>query len=149
MDRRVFGEGICPLNSNEIVVLTWQNNIVYLLDHASLKLKSEVPLFDGAKEGWGVTNFVNPGKKNYGLYVSDGTDQIQIIDGDSFGNIGTLYVKDEYGRAVKNINELDYARGLIWANIWYSNDIIAIDPKDGKVVKRYNMLSLKKAETSY
>jgi glutamine cyclotransferase len=75
-----------------------------------------------------VTNFAEEGKKNFSLYVSDGTDKIQIIDGDSFETIGSISVRDEYGSAVKNINELEYAKGLIWANIWFSTDIIGINP---------------------
>lgn len=96
-----------------------------------------------------MTNFVNPGKSNYSLYVSDGSDKIQIVDGDTFNTIGSIAVRDESNSPVKNINELEYASGLIWANIWFSNDIIAINPADGKVVKRFNMSSLKKAEAAY
>ena len=51
-----------------------------------------------------MTNFAEEGKKNFSLYVSDGTDKIQIIDGDSFETIGSISVRDEYGSAVKNIN---------------------------------------------
>ena len=71
------------------------------------------------------------------------------MDGDTLDTTGSITVKDENGNVVKNLNELEFAGGLIWANIWFSNDIIGIDPANGKVVKRFNMTSLKKAESAY
>lgn len=150
MDRSIFGEGICPLNDHDIAVLTWQSDIIYFLSQDTLKLKHQTSFFDGMREGWGITNFVQDGDhKNFGLYVSDGSSNIQVVDGDTYETIRTIAVRDEQGREVKNLNELEYAKGLIWANIWYSNDIIGINPTTGKVEKRYNMSSLRKAESEY
>jgi glutamine cyclotransferase len=149
MGSTIFGEGICPLNSEQIVVLTWQNNKVYILGQNDLKIEKELPLFKGAKEGWGVTQFPVEGKTSYGLYVSDGTEKIFKIDGNTFETLGYITVTDESGRVVTELNELEYANGLIWANIWFKNDIIAIDPTSGKVVKRYDMSSLRIAENEF
>ena len=74
MGGKIFGEGICPLNDNQIVVLTWKNDVVYILNQATLQVEQTLPMFTGAKEGWGVTNFNHPISKNNILYVSDGTD---------------------------------------------------------------------------
>ena len=131
MGGNIFGEGICPLNENQIVVLTWKNNVVYILNQATLQVEQTLSMFTGAKEGWGVTNFNHPISKNNMLYVSDGTDKIFEINGDTLKTVNAISVKDEIGNPVTELNELEYSGGLIWANIWYSNDIIAIDPKSG------------------
>ena len=81
--------------------------------------------------------------------MSDGTSNIQVVDGNTFNTLRAIPVTDESGRPVKNLNELEYVNGTIWANIWYSNDIIGIDPQSGKVTSRYNMNSLRKAEAAY
>jgi len=81
--------------------------------------------------------------------VSDGSSNIQVVDGNSFETLKSIQVVDEKGNPVKNLNELEYVNGTIWANIWFSNDIIGIDPASGKVIKRYHMGSLRSAETSF
>ena len=102
------------------------------------------------KEGWGITNFVQGGgKQNFGLYVSDGTSKIQVVDGDTYSTLRTITVRDEQGKEIQNLNELEFVNGLIWSNIWFSNDIIGINPETGKVEKRYNMKSLRSAEMEY
>lgn len=72
-----------------------------------------------------------------------------VVDGNSFETLRTIRVVDESGRPVKNLNELEHVDGTLWANIWFSNDIIGIDPESGRVIKRYNMSSLTKAEAAY
>jgi len=149
MDRNIFGEGIAPLNDNQIVVLTWQSGIVYVLG-TDLKLQKTIPLFSGAKEGWGITEFSQgEGHTNFGLYVSDGSSNIQVVDGDTFKTIRTIAVTDENGSPVNEINELEYVNGLIYANIWFQDYIVAINPVTGKVTKRWDMKSLKAAEKAY
>ena len=100
-------------------------------------------MFTGAREGWGITNFSSSKGKNFSLYVSDGSDKLFKINGETFETEKIINVKDEYGTPVTEINELEYVNGLVWANIWQTYCIIAIDPSSGSVVKRYNMASLK------
>lgn len=133
-----------------MVVLTWQNNAVYILGTEDLKLQQTLPLFSGAKEGWGVTQFSQgAGHTKNGLYVSDGTSNIQVIDGDTLQTVKTIKVTNESGNPQLEINELEQINGLIWANIWYENDIVAIDPTSGKVVNRVDFSSLRASELAY
>ena len=113
-------------------------------------LNKTIPLFTGAKEGWGLTNF--PGdtsNSNYNLFVSDGSSTIFEINGDTLKTVRSFIVYDGSGNKVSKINELEYVDGLIWANIWFSDEIIAIDPTSGSVVKSYNMASLKTTESAF
>jgi glutamine cyclotransferase len=81
-------------------------------------------LFTGAKEGWGITK----NSKSNSLYVSDGSTKLFQINGDTFETEKIINVKYEDGTAVTEINELEYVNGTVWANIWQTNYIIAIDP---------------------
>jgi glutamine cyclotransferase len=81
-------------------------------------------LFTGAKEGWGITK----NSKSNSLYVSDGSAKLFQINGDTFETEKIINVKYEDGTAVTEINELEYVNGTVWANIWQTNYIIAIDP---------------------
>ena len=95
MDSVIFGEGLCPLNDEQMVVLTYQNNKAYIVGQDDLKIDQEIPLFEGAKEGWGLTSFPMEGKTNNGLYMSDSSATIKVIDGDTFETVGAIIVVNE------------------------------------------------------
>ena len=72
MDDRVFGEGICKLNDEEFIELTWKEDKVYILDNKTLKPKREFIMSEywpSVLQGWGITI----DEKNNILYVSDGS----------------------------------------------------------------------------
>lgn len=129
-----FAEGATMLNG-KIYQLTWQEKtaFVYDLDFKSLK---ELRY---AGEGWGITN---DGKQ---LIMSDGTHIIRFLDPETFETTRTITVKDEKGRPIMKLNELEYINGEIWANIWHSetlgkpNHIARIDPQTGKLVGWVNL----------
>lgn len=129
-----FCEGIAKIN-NKIYQLTWQDGKCIVYDAKSLDKLNE---FDYEGEGWGLAT---DGKH---LIMSDGTNNIKIIEPANFKTIKTIKVTDDKGFPVYNLNELEYVNGVLWANIWTSDDVIAIDLQTGVVQKRINFSELRK-----
>jgi glutamine cyclotransferase len=71
--------------------------------------------------------------------MSDGTSYLRFLDPGSFRPIRRLRVTDESGRPVKNLNELEWVHGEIYANIWQTDDVVRISPHTGKVLGRINL----------
>ena len=125
-----FAEGIALLDGR-IYQLTWQSGLgfVYLLD--DFRLQRE---FRYSGEGWGLTT---DGKL---LYHSDGTHVIRVVDPASYKTLRTIVVRKEDGKPLMRINELEWVKGEIWANIWHSenigkpNHIARIDPETGDLL---------------
>jgi glutaminyl-peptide cyclotransferase len=118
-----FGEGITVLN-DQIFELTWQSQTGFIYDKASLKVKRS---FNYPGEGWGLTN---DGKQ---IYMSDGSSQIRIWDPVTLKEIRRITVKDGASE-VANLNELEFVRGELYANVWQTDRIVRIAPADGKVL---------------
>jgi glutamine cyclotransferase len=117
-----FGEGITILG-DKIYQLTWQNGVCFVYDRRTFRQITQFR-YDG--EGWGLTN---DGKH---LIMSDGSEVITFRDPDTFAEVRKITVRAQ-GKPVKNLNELEYIEGEIWANIWYSDIIARIDPSTGIV----------------
>ena len=118
-----FGEGITILN-NKVYQLTWKNKTGFIYD---LKTFKQTGTFSYSGEGWGITH---DGKN---LIMSDGTSRLTFLDTVSLKPVRTLEVYDSRG-SVPLLNELEYAEGFIYANVWQTNKIARIDPADGKVI---------------
>ena len=117
-----FGEGITVL-PQQILQLTWQSQTGFVYDKNFRVLKS----FSYPGEGWGMTN---DGKQ---IYMSDGTAQIRIWDPMTLQEIRRIRVSDA-GKPVNELNELEFIRGEIWANVWQTDRIARISPADGRVL---------------
>jgi glutaminyl-peptide cyclotransferase len=124
----MFGEGITILN-DKIYQLTWRNNTGFVYDKTTFKRLSE---FHYATEGWGLTNNGNE------LIMSDGSETLYFMDADQFQELRRIYVYSPKG-PVTNLNELEYINGLVYANVYTTNTIVAIDPNTGKVVKHIDL----------
>ena len=118
-----FGEGITVLNQ-QILELTWQTQTGFVYDKASLRVLRS---FNYTGEGWGITN---DGKQ---LYMSDGTAQIRVWDPNTIKEIRRITVTDG-ARRITDLNELEFVRGEIYANVWHTDRIARISPADGKVL---------------
>lgn len=119
-----FGEGLLILN-NKIFQLTYQNQTGFIYD---LKTFNRLGQFGYQnKEGWGMTT---EGKH---LIFSDGTCNLTFLDPNDFRVVRTLPVI-ENGYELSAINELEYIKGYIYANVWMTNRIVKIDPSTGQVV---------------
>jgi glutaminyl-peptide cyclotransferase len=119
-----FGEGIVAWKGR-LIELTWRSQIGFVYDLASFKPKSS---FHYPGEGWALT------RDDHRLIMSDGTPDIRFLNPETLAQIGTLHVTDE-GQPVANLNEVEWVKGLIYANIWQTSRIACIDPKTGHVVR--------------
>jgi len=91
--------------------------------------------FQYETEGWGITNY------GENLIMSDGTQNLYIIEPESFSVLDKLQVTDNIG-PIHNLNELEWINGKIWANVYLSNTIVIIDPKTGFVEKKLDLTDL-------
>ena len=147
-----FGEGLSPRSASEFIVLTWREGKMFTLDRTSLEEQAEFELPSGIAEGWGVTadetNVSDDG--NYRLYVSDGSSSIFVLDGDTLTLQPDSTVTVKEGNTERdNINELEYVDGYIYANVWYQDELLKIDPSNGAVVKKWDISSLAAAERKF
>jgi glutamine cyclotransferase len=118
-----FAEGITLLKG-KIYQLTWQHHLGFIYDAWTFEKLGE---FNYAGEGWGLTN------DGVSLILSDGSNKIRFLDPDNFQVKKTIAVLD--GRTpVEEINELEYIKGEIYANIWHADRIARINPETGSVV---------------
>ena len=118
----LFGEGIACVRKT-LLSVTWQTGVGFRWTLPGLKRTGE---FRYRGEGWGMTS---DGAR---VILSDGTPTLRFMDPATFAERGRLAVTLA-GRPVKNLNELDYVRGSILANVWMSGFIVRIDPATGKV----------------
>ncbi len=123
LPEQLFGEGITVWR-DRIIQLTWRERTGLVYDKSSLELLEQ---FTYPSEGWGITH-----DGNY-LVMSDGTSTLYFLHPDNFKEIGRIEVSDNYG-PVTRLNELEYVRGEIYANVWQTNRIARISPKTGKVI---------------
>jgi glutamine cyclotransferase len=117
-----FGEGL-SMAGGRLYQLTWQTKIGFVYDTATFK---QLGTFAFEGEGWGMTT------DGRSLVMSDGTSTLRFIDPASFAVTRTVEVIDG-SQPVINVNELEWIRGEIWANVWKTNRIARIDPGDGHV----------------
>lgn len=121
LQSRYFGEGIAIVG-DEIVQLTWQSHVGFVYDKDTFSLLRE---FEYPTEGWGLTY---DGKR---LIMSDGTSNLYFLDPVTFKRIGQVVVHDT--GPVTELNELEYIKGAVYANIWGQNKIAVINPQTGQV----------------
>lgn len=123
VDPTHFAEGLAEWNGR-LIQLTWRSGIGFIYDRATLRLKGT---FNFSGEGWGLTHDGNR------LILSDGTANLRFLNPDSFREIGRIVVRDR-GNPVQDLNELEFIKGEVYANIWHSNRIARISPATGEVL---------------
>jgi glutamine cyclotransferase len=117
-----FGEGI-TVRGGELVQLTWKSGLAFVYDAGTFQPKRT---FTYAGEGWGLT------QDKAGFIMSDGTDALRFLDPGSFKETRRLRVTAN-GAPLKDLNELEYVKGEIFANVWMTDRIARIDPSTGRV----------------
>jgi glutamine cyclotransferase len=131
LDSQYFGEGIAVIG-DRIYQLTYQTGVGFVYDRKTFGRLKE---FTYKGEGWGLTH---DGQR---LIMSDGTDTLRFWDPETLGELGRLRVRDG-DDAVRNINELEFVDGAIYANVWQEERIARIDPKTGVVTAWIDMSNL-------
>ena len=137
LPRDVFGEGI-TVAGDTIWQITWQDGIAFRRDRTTLAALGQVN-YDG--EGWGLCHDADR------LIMSDGTDRLTFRDVDTFATTGDVRVRDDAGRPVTRINELECVpdedgHTQVWANIWQTDEIVRIDPDSGLVTATVDLSGL-------
>lgn len=129
-----FGEGL-TLWQNKLIQLTWRSGVGFVFDKESFLKLSDFPL---ETEGWGITS------DGRALIVSDGTASLRFLDPDDFAVIRTIEVRDD-GKLVPSLNELEYVKGEIFANIWQREVVARISPETGQVLGWVDLTGLRHA----
>lgn len=127
---QLFGEGLA-FSDDKFYQLTWQNKLGLVYD-ANFK---PVGKFSYSDEGWGLTT---DGKS---LIQSDGTDTLTWRDPKNFAAQKQVKVMWN-GQPQKNLNELEWINGKVWANIWQQDEILIINPTSGKVESFLDLSSI-------
>ena len=120
-----FGEGI-TIFKDKIIQLTWKSKTGFIYDKNSFSLLRK---FKYPTEGWGLTTYHEK------LIMSDGTNSIHFLDPEYLNEITKIEIYDNNG-PVEYLNELEYVNGLVYANVYLTEEIIAFDPETGKVLER-------------
>lgn len=118
-----FGEGITAVG-DRLYQLTWRGGRGHIYNPATF---APTDSFTYAGEGWGLTT---DGRV---LYMSDGTSRIRVVDPTGFHELRTIQVR-ERDSTVWMLNELEWVRGELWANVYETDLIARIDPTTGRVV---------------
>ncbi len=123
LDNHYFGEGITILK-NRIYQLTWQNRLGIIYDEKTFDI---VKTFQYTGEGWGLTN------DGQHLVMSDGSAMVRFLNPENFEVVKRITAHTPQGK-VDRLNELEYVKGEIWANVWYEDKIVRISPENGDVL---------------
>jgi glutaminyl-peptide cyclotransferase len=118
-----FGEGITIWKSN-LIELTWQSHVGFVYDRASF---SPARTFSYTGEGWGLTH------DDRSLIMSDGSASLRFLDPATFAEKRRVQVTDA-GAPVVELNELEYVKGEVLANVWKTHLIARIAPESGRVL---------------
>jgi glutaminyl-peptide cyclotransferase len=126
-----FGEGIIKWK-DQLYQLTYKTEVGFIYDFSTFEKKGE---FHYPGQGWAFTTdgkqIYMDGSRNVNADASD--PEIRVWNPETLKETGVIRVTDQ-GRPVENLNELEWVKGEIYANIWQTNRIARIDPKTGKVV---------------
>lgn len=134
-----WGEGI-TIYGNRIIQLTWLHNTGFVYDKNSFDLLQE---FSYPTQGWGLTH---DGQK---LIMSDGTAKLHFLNPVTLNEIGSIDVYDQDG-PVYRLNELEYIRGEIYANVWLTDRIARISAVTGQVLGWIDLTGLlNRADLTY
>ena len=136
-----FGEGTAMIG-DKIYQLTWRKGLGRVFDATNFKLLKE---FSYQGDGWGMTT------DGTNLFLTQSTHVIKVMDPETFKTVKTIPIMREDGKPLMQINELEWIKGEIWANVWHSeeadilgkpNYIARIDPAAGKLVGWINLAGI-------
>jgi glutaminyl-peptide cyclotransferase len=135
VDGPYFGEGIVAWK-DRLIALTWRHQKGFVYDLQTFERRGE---WSYPGEGWGLTQ---DGRR---LIMSDGTPDLRFLDPETLLETGRIRVTYN-GKPVGGLNELEWIKGEIWANVWTTDLIVRIDPATGQVIGRVPLAGLLKPE---
>lgn len=128
-----FGEGVTVVGDTAYQ-LTWRSGVVHTWSLPGLEPGQDLSI-EG--EGWGLCH----DETRDVLWLSDGSAELQALDPVGLVPGETVQVTDG-GEPVEQLNELECVDGQVWANVWYSDDVVRIDPGIGEVTARVDLAEL-------
>jgi glutamine cyclotransferase len=134
---KYFAEGLTEWDG-KLLQLTWQTHVGFVYDMSPFKM---VRTFEYTGEGWGLTH------DRTRLILSDGTAVLRFLNPETFAEVGHITVTDA-GKPVTQLNELEFVKGEILANVWYTDRIARISPVTGHVIGWIDLSGLKPGGTS-
>ena len=126
-----FAEGLTDWKQS-LVQLTWKSGVGFVYDLFTFKPQRT---FAYGGEGWGLTH------DGAQLIQSDGSESLRFINPETLRETGSIAVKDG-ATPIDNLNELEYIKGEVYANIWQKDRIACIAPKTGKVLRWIDLSNL-------
>ena len=132
VDRQYFAEGLTDWR-DRLIQLTWETEIGFVYDVDSFRLQTT---WAYRGEGWGLTH------DERRLIMSDGSATLRFLDPDTLKETGRVSVSDG-GVPIEHLNELEYVRGRVYANVWLTDRIAIIDPTTGHVESWVDLTSLR------
>ena len=134
LDREYFGEGLAEIN-NEFYQLTYKSGIGFVYNSEMEQIRT----FNFNGDGYGLTTLGDQ------LIFTDESEKLYFMEPLSFTAQDQIEAYDHTGK-VDSLNELEVINGLIYANIWFRDIIVAIDPQTGEVVQRIDFSNLRSEE---
>ncbi|WP_332657785.1 glutaminyl-peptide cyclotransferase [Brevundimonas sp.] len=131
LDASLFGEGLTVFG-DRVLTLTWKGGQGFIWDPVTLEPKGG---FAYAGEGWGLTHDATR------LILSDGTATLRFLDPQTLTETGQVPVTVQ-GRPLRQLNELEWIEGEVFANVWHTDYIVRIDPATGVVKGVIDLASL-------
>lgn len=125
-DSSIFGEGITLHHAHHIFMLSWKSGRGFIFHQKTFELLKEWK-YEG--EGWGLT-MDDPEKE---VYMSDGTHQLRVLEPENLSELRRINVTLK-GKPAKNLNEIEWICGEVWANVWLTKEIYRISPTTGAVL---------------
>jgi len=133
LPRRLFGEGLA-LRGERLYQLEWKSGQGFIYDRETLKLQGT---FRYSGEGWGLT------WNGEHFILSDGTSTLRFLDPESFTLVRSVKVHNHRG-PIDQLNELEFVEGKIFANRWFHDEILVIDPASGAIEGSLNLTKLER-----
>ncbi|MDA1122542.1 MAG: glutaminyl-peptide cyclotransferase, partial [Bacteroidetes bacterium] len=140
MADNIFAEG-ATLWEDQIIQITYTSQKGFVYDIDGFEQLKTFNYSTETREGWGITTIDSL------LVMSDGSETLYFLDPESLMEVNRIKVYDNEG-PVKNVNELEFIEGVIYANVWQTDDIITIDIVTGKVLARIDLTDLMNANWS-
>jgi glutaminyl-peptide cyclotransferase len=132
MDPTLFAEGMAYIN-DELVQITWKSRRGFVYDPETLEIKREFKFSSTKNEGWGIT--LDECRNQ--IVMTDGSNNLHIWDPRTLQQIKTVPVMRQNNKPARELNEIEYWRDRILANVWYEDVLLVIHPETGKVEKEY------------
>src|ERR1700704_5339593 len=129
--RAYFGEGITVWKT-DLIQLTWQSQVAFVYDSKTFAPRRT---FKYKGEGWGLTH------DGTNLIMSDGSDELRVLDPSTFAERRRIKVA-AVGIPLRNLNELEYMKGEILANVWTTDAVARVAPDTGRVTGYIDLAGL-------